>query len=62
MHWGVNVEINGERVLSIESNSLSGIENIEEFADTIRTCALHLLAFIGERPTSEIMEPNAIMS
>jgi hypothetical protein len=48
-HWGVDIRINGERVLTIESNSLSGIENISDFADTVRECAEHLLAFIGDK-------------
>ena len=46
-HWGVHVHINGENVLSIESNSLSGIENIGDYEDTVRGCAYHLLSFIG---------------
>jgi hypothetical protein len=47
-HWGVDVRINGERVLTIESNCLSGIDNISDYAETVRECAHHLLGFIGE--------------
>lgn len=47
-HWGVDVRVNGQGVLTIESNSMSGIENIQDHADAVRTCAMHLLSFIGE--------------
>lgn len=47
-HWGVDVRVDGENVLTIESNCLSGVENIHDYADAIRTCAHHLLAFIGD--------------
>ena len=47
-HWGVDIRVNGELVLTIESNCLSGIDNIADYADTVRECAHHLLAFIGD--------------
>jgi len=47
-HWGVDIRVNGERALTIESNSLSGINNIADYADTVLECAHHLLAFIGD--------------
>lgn len=46
-HWAVRVSVNGDEVLCIESNMLSGIPDIEKHADIVRTCAEHLLAFIG---------------
>lgn len=46
-HWGVDVRIDGERVLTIESNSLSGIDNIDKYKETVKECAYHLLSFIG---------------
>lgn len=46
-HWAVEVRINCETVLIIESNSLSGISNVQDYADEIRTAANHLLSFIG---------------
>jgi len=46
-HWGVDIRINGERVLTIESNCLSGIDNIDDYRETVIECARHLLAFIG---------------
>ena len=47
-HWAVSVAVNGETILTIESNCLSGIEDIGPHEDTIRTCANHLLSFIGD--------------
>lgn len=45
--WEVSVSINGDEVLTIGHNHLSGIENIMDYADTVRGCAQHLLSFIG---------------
>jgi hypothetical protein len=59
-HWGVSVYANGERILSIESNSLGGIENIEDFADTVRECAHHLLSFIGPAKTQELRNVSQV--
>jgi len=46
-HWGVDVRINGTRVLTIESNCLSGRDLSEEELNTVGTCGNHLLAFSG---------------
>jgi hypothetical protein len=46
-HWGVSVSVDGESVLTIESNCLSGVENIADHEDTVETAARHLLSFIG---------------
>lgn len=47
-HWRVEVHIEGEKVLSIESDGmLAGAPNIEEFGDEIRLCGQHLLGFAG---------------
>jgi hypothetical protein len=46
-HWSVEIKINGENVLYISHNELSGIDDVEKYADEIRMCAKHLLAFIG---------------
>lgn len=46
-HWRVTVAVDGDEVLTIESECLSGIPDIDKHADIIRTCARHLLAFIG---------------
>lgn len=48
-HWAVRVSVNGEQVLCIESEWLSGIPDIDKHADIVRTCAEHLLAFIGPK-------------
>jgi hypothetical protein len=53
-HWAVTVERNGENVVTIESNCLSGREISEEDEEVIRNCAYHLLSFIGDGiPVSE---------
>ena len=48
-HWSVTVRRNGEDVVTIESNFLSGRKISPEDEEVIRTAARHLLAFIGER-------------
>lgn len=47
-HWAVTVFRNGEEIVTIESNHLSGREISPEDEEAIRTAALNLLAFIGE--------------
>lgn len=46
--WSVEVKINGENILYISHNELSGSNDVEKYAEEIRYCAKHLLAFIGE--------------
>jgi hypothetical protein len=46
-HWAVSVAVDGEHVLTIESNCLSGVGNIDEHEGAIETAARHLLSFIG---------------
>lgn len=46
-NWEVEVRIDGERVLTIGHSHLSGIEDIDRYGDTVRTCAEHLKSFIG---------------
>ncbi|BCF96582.1 hypothetical protein PPGU19_011510 [Paraburkholderia sp. PGU19] len=45
--WSVTVSVNAVDVLTIGHNSLSGCENIADFAPVVRTAAMHLLSFIG---------------
>ena len=45
--WSVEIKINGESVLYISDNELSGIHDIEKYAKEVRYCAENLLAFIG---------------
>lgn len=61
-HWGVEVRVNGEHVLTMESNCLSGRElsDIDEHA--IRTSAQHLLAFVGEESREVKKEREAMRS
>lgn len=45
--WVVSVERNDERVVTIESNCLSGRDLSEEDERVIKLTARHLLAFVG---------------
>lgn len=47
-HWSVTVSRDGEEIVTIESNCLSGREISAADEDAIRTAARHLLSFIGE--------------
>ena len=51
-HWRVTVDADGKQILCIESHCLSGIPNVADYAETVRNCAQHLLAFIGEEPAT----------
>ena len=51
--WEVAITVEGEHVLTIGSNHLAGVENIDDYADTILTCAQHLVSFIGGETESE---------
>jgi hypothetical protein len=46
-HWRVTVAVEGEEILTIESECLSGIENVTDFRKEIIEAAENLLAFIG---------------
>jgi hypothetical protein len=46
-HWGVDVRLNCERVLTIESNCLSGRDLSDEELEAVYQCALHLIGFCG---------------
>lgn len=55
-HWSVTVEMDGEKLVTIESGFLSGkAEFTDEEAETIRDAARNLRSFIGDRqsPYSE---------
>ena len=54
MTWAVTVERDGEKVVTIETNCLSGREISAEDTQAIRTAAHHLLAFIGEPVRSDL--------
>lgn len=57
-HWSVTVERNGEPIVTIESNGLSGREISAEDEDAIRAAAHHLLAFIGDGQPEPRNEAN----
>lgn len=46
-HWRVTVAVEGGEILTIESECLSGIENVTDFRKEIIEAAENLLAFIG---------------
>lgn len=49
-HWAVSVDRNGNNLVVIESNCLSGKPSFtSDEEQCIRDCAAHLLAFIGAR-------------
>ena len=51
-HWGVDVRVNGEDVLTIESNRICGKIDLSAMElDAIRTAANNLLAFAGQQRT-----------
>lgn len=54
-HWSVTVTRNGEPLVTIETDCLSGKpEFSEEDEETIRDAARHLLSFIGEKHDAEL--------
>lgn len=52
-HWRVQVDINGEMVLAIESASLCGLDLTEEQCDVVRQCSEHLSGFVGRASEKE---------
>ncbi len=50
--WTVTVEAEGQMVLSIGDDHVASLDSeaLEQFAPTIRSCAQHLLGFIGAAP------------
>ena len=50
-HWAVEVRVDGEQVITIESDfSLAGINPLGPYEESIRLAAENLTAFIGRRP------------
>ena len=49
-HWAVTVWRNGDSILTMESNCLSGRDLSPDDEETIRDCGRHLLAFVGAAP------------
>jgi hypothetical protein len=49
MSWSVSVERDGENVVTIASNCLSGRDLSPEDEEAIRTAAQHLLSFVGAK-------------
>lgn len=59
-HFSVTVRRNGEEVVTIETNSLSGRDLLPGDEDAIRTAALNLLGFIGARHSAPLETPPVI--
>ena len=55
-HWGVTVRVNGQDIVAIESNHLSGVHDIKPYEEVIRNCAHHLLAFIGDGVAEDVLK------
>jgi hypothetical protein len=55
-HWRVQVDINGDMAIAIETNILCGKDLSDDEQDVVQHCAEHLLAFLGR--TAEIKEPE----
>lgn len=55
-HWSVSVERNGKRIVTIESNFLSGRQISEEDERIIRLAAQHLNGFVG--PDNTAIKPS----
>ena len=53
-HWAVTVFRNGEEIVTIESNCLSGRELSQEDEETIRNAAEYLLSFVGRVPPHQV--------
>ena len=45
--WEVEVRLQGTRILTLGHDHLAGVYDIDKYADAVRTCGEHLLAFIG---------------
>lgn len=52
--WSVTVERNGEQVVTIASNHLSGRDITPADAELIQRAARHLLSFLGDRPIADV--------
>lgn len=54
-HWRVEVYADGERILAVEPEMVSGADITDDYADTIRHCAAHLLGFIGSEDHEDFL-------
>ncbi len=58
--WSVTVEAEGRRVLCISHEHYAGVSEaqLDQFQETIRSCAMHLLGFMGANPVIESAAPT----
>jgi len=57
-HWRISVDVDGENVVNIESNSLSGVENVSDYRQEIIEAAENLIAFIGREDSEPFVIPE----
>lgn len=62
INWSVTVERDGEEIVTIASNHLSGRDLSPEDEETIRTAAKHLLAFVGAKSLCEDIDGEDAVS
>ena len=56
--WSVTVEAEGQQILCISHEHVAGLDaGLDQFKETIRSCAMHLLGFIGAAPVSATAAP-----
>jgi hypothetical protein len=54
--WAVTVSVNGDQILTIGHNHLSGIENIDDYKEAVENCARHLFSFIAGREYTDVAQ------
>lgn len=47
-HIAVEVRVDGEGILTLETSCLAGVPDIDQYDEELRWCAHHLLSFIGD--------------
>ena len=58
--WCVRVSVFDELVVSISERELCGRDLSDADADLIRSCAQHLLSFVGEKRSDQPMTDDAV--
>jgi hypothetical protein len=54
-YWNVTVTVDGEKILSISTDELAGIDDIDKYKEVIEICANNLLCFVG-KSAADFME------
>lgn len=58
--WAVTVHVDGVHVLTLESSSLCGVENVSDYREEILAAADHLISFIGREETFWEEPPESV--